>query len=357
MEKAVLSAGVAGLVLGMAATAGAGGRQVIADGRWTQQEVPTEMLQPMVWEYVGRLVDDGGRPRTGEQVLDIQLYDAAEGGNPLWAREATVLADGTGMFSVRLMDSLPMVDTNQWGPVAVAEENAPLTDAVEAGPLWIGCSFAAGDELVVPPAAPVAADPYALFADEAAGSRGDFDVAGSLRAAGATRAQNLDARDSTSSGAVDVANRLHAAGDVSLAGGLKAGALSGIGAVPVGTIILWHGYASEVPSGWAVCNGDNGTPDMRGRFPVGAGNQYRPGETGGAASVALSVDEMPSHSHGYELRDDNNRDLAHGADRNDGVWHGDKTVTTGSACGDGDSAQPHENRPPFKTIHFIMRVS
>lgn len=356
MEKAVLLAGVAGLVLGAAATAGAGGRQVIADGRWTQQDIPTEMRQPLVWEYMGRLVDSG-QPRTGVQLLDFQLYDSEMDGNLLWEREATVLADGSGRFSVRLMDSLPVPNPDPWGPVAVTETNMSLADALKSGPLWMGCTFAVQQEMIVPPRVPVAANPYALFADEAAGARGDFDVAGSLRVAGTTQAHDLDARDATSSGAVDVANRLHAAGNVSLAGGLKAGALSGIGAVPVGTIILWYGKAADVPTGWAVCNGENGTPDMRGRFPVGAGNQYRPGDTGGAESVTLSVDELPSHSHGYELRDDNNRDLAHGADRNDGVWHGDKTATSGSAGGDGGTTQPHENRPPFKTIHFIMRVS
>lgn len=357
MEKAVLLAGVAGLVLGAAATAGAGGRQVVADGRWTKQDVPTAMLQPLVWEYMGRL-SDSGHPLTLVQILNFQLYDAEVGGNLLWGREATVLPDGSGWFSVRLMDSLPVVKTNQFDPyTTLTAENVSLADALESGPLWLDSTFAVERDVISPPRVPVAADPYALFADEAAGARGDFAVAGSLRAAGATQAQNLDARDATSSGAVDVANQLHAAGDVSLAGGLKAGALSGIGAVPVGTIILWFGDAGSVPSGWALCDGTDGRPDMRGRFPVGAGNRYRPGDTGGAASVTLSVDEMPSHSHSYELRDDNNRDLAHGADRNDGVWHGDKTNTTSSACGDNGTTQPHENRPPFKTIHFIMRVS
>lgn len=350
MKKAVLLAGVAGLVLGVAATAGAGGRQVIADGRWTQQDVSPKMLQPLVWEYTGRILDSYGHPVTGKMDMTVQLYDAELVGNLLWERVAPVNVDGTGTFSVRLMDSLE------------APEGAPeasLADVLAAGPVWIECSIQQyGDNEDLLPRAAVAANPYALFADEAAGSRGDFDVAGSLRVAGATQAQNLDARDATSTGAVDVANQLHVGGNVSLAGGLQAGSLSGVGAVPVGTIIMWYSDAASVPSGWALCDGTDGRPDMRGRFPVGAGNQYRPGDTGGAESVSLSVNELPSHSHGYELRDDNNRDLAHGADRNDGVWHGDTGATSGSAGGGDDgTADPHENRPPFKAIHFIMRVS
>jgi microcystin-dependent protein len=49
--------------------------------------------------------------------------------------------------------------------------------------------------------------------------------------------------------------------------------------------------------GWAVCNGDNGTPDLRDRFPVGAGGNYNVGDTGGTDTVALTVAEMPQHSH------------------------------------------------------------
>ncbi|MFA6105850.1 MAG: hypothetical protein WC725_04670 [Patescibacteria group bacterium] len=42
-------------------------------------------------------------------------------------------------------------------------------------------------------------------------------------------------------------------------------------AVPMGTIVMWSG--SSIPAGWQVCNGTNGTPDMRNRFPIGAGER------------------------------------------------------------------------------------
>ena len=35
--------------------------------------------------------------------------------------------------------------------------------------------------------------------------------------------------------------------------------------------MLWSGSTSSVPSGWALCNGSNGTPNLRDRFVVGAG--------------------------------------------------------------------------------------
>lgn len=67
--------------------------------------------------------------------------------------------------------------------------------------------------------------------------------------------------------------------------------------VPVGGIILWSGLLTDIPDGWALCNGLNGTPDLRDRFVVGAGTSYNPGGTGGANTVALSINEIPSHAH------------------------------------------------------------
>lgn len=68
--------------------------------------------------------------------------------------------------------------------------------------------------------------------------------------------------------------------------------------VPVGTILPWTGNSSEIPklnaAGWFVCNGENGTPDLRGKFLYGAD---MPGGTGGNSSVTLSTSNLPSHSH------------------------------------------------------------
>lgn len=69
---------------------------------------------------------------------------------------------------------------------------------------------------------------------------------------------------------------------------------------PTGGIVIWSGSASNIPSGWTLCDGTNGTPDLRNRFVVGAGNgsNYAVGNVGGADSVSLTVAQLPSHSHG-----------------------------------------------------------
>jgi microcystin-dependent protein len=71
------------------------------------------------------------------------------------------------------------------------------------------------------------------------------------------------------------------------------------GAFPSGGIILWSGSIVTIPSGWFLCDGANGTPDLRDRFVVGAGSTYTVGATGGAATVALAADNLPAHSHSF----------------------------------------------------------
>jgi hypothetical protein len=61
-----------------------------------------------------------------------------------------------------------------------------------------------------------------------------------------------------------------------------------------GMIMLWSGSIASVPSGWALCNGSNGTPDLRNRFIVGAGSTYAVDATGGSAD-AITV----SHTHTF----------------------------------------------------------
>lgn len=68
-------------------------------------------------------------------------------------------------------------------------------------------------------------------------------------------------------------------------------------AFPVGGIIMWSGSIAAIPSGWSLCNGANGTPDLRDRFVVGAGSSYAVNATGGANTVALDATMIPAHTH------------------------------------------------------------
>jgi hypothetical protein len=90
--------------------------------------------------------------------------------------------------------------------------------------------------------------------------------------------------------------------------------------VPFGAILMWSGLEANIPESWALCDGDNGTPDLRDRFIVGASasGSYDPGQQGGSETAtgsgtiamsgahshtitiaphALTIPELPAHSH------------------------------------------------------------
>jgi hypothetical protein len=99
--------------------------------------------------------------------------------------------------------------------------------------------------------------------------------------------------------------------------GLQAALDANKNALPQGCIVLWSGTLATVPGGWAVCNGQNGTPDLRDKFIMGGGGVNAALATGGASSAtnvatsnagsftpagtvggtAISVAQMPSHAH------------------------------------------------------------
>lgn len=75
--------------------------------------------------------------------------------------------------------------------------------------------------------------------------------------------------------------------------------LSETGIIPRGLISLWSGTIEAIPQGWALCNGENGTPDLRDRFVVGAGLSYALASKGGSkdAVVVEHTHTQSSHSH------------------------------------------------------------
>lgn len=63
---------------------------------------------------------------------------------------------------------------------------------------------------------------------------------------------------------------------------------------PSGGIILWSGSIASIPSGWYLCDGNNGTPNLTDKFIVGAGSGYAVAATGGSANAIVV-----SHTHGF----------------------------------------------------------
>lgn len=74
--------------------------------------------------------------------------------------------------------------------------------------------------------------------------------------------------------------------------------------VPIGGIIGWSGAIVDIPTNFALCDGNNGTPNLTDRFIIGAGNTYNVGDTGGAATIDIqhnhggSTGNESAHTHG-----------------------------------------------------------
>jgi len=63
--------------------------------------------------------------------------------------------------------------------------------------------------------------------------------------------------------------------------------------VPKGGIIMWSGSIDDIPSGWALCDGTNDTPDLLDRFILGVSDQEEPGSTGGSSSHSHTMPRVP----------------------------------------------------------------
>jgi hypothetical protein len=70
--------------------------------------------------------------------------------------------------------------------------------------------------------------------------------------------------------------------------------------VPPGTIVMWSGLLADIPAGWALCDGTNGTPNLSEKFIMGVDISISedPGTVGGSASHSHTVN---SHAHSINL--------------------------------------------------------
>jgi hypothetical protein len=128
--------------------------------------------------------------------------------------------------------------------------------------------------------------------------------------------------------------------------------------MPRGVIVMWSGNVGDIPAGWALCNGQNSTPDLVDRFVLGAGSSrgitVNPKTDGGRKTVALGAAELPQHTH--QLRDVSRQGTnSEGSGHNHINAHNDNFKTTTEAI-NVRNGSAFSIMPPYYALCYIMRL-
>ena len=139
--------------------------------------------------------------------------------------------------------------------------------------------------------------------------------------------------------------------------------------VPSGVICIWSGAANAIQSGWYLCDGNNGTPNLSGKFVIGYSSTYTVGKTGGEATHTLTTAEMPTHNHslsdvtaytknGFKWYSSRGGDRyeASSANASPGVEQINASVTLSGNTNDTGSGAAHNNLPPYYALCYIMKA-
>ncbi len=138
--------------------------------------------------------------------------------------------------------------------------------------------------------------------------------------------------------------------------------------IPPGTIEIWSGTIANIPNGWVICDGNNGTPNLLLKFVRGvATNSTDPGATGGADTVTLTSSTIASHNHtptsythihtfsGATNAGGGGVRFTNDGDDDDTKSSSSTTPPSQNLIATGSNG-PHDNLPPFFQIAYIMKL-
>jgi len=137
--------------------------------------------------------------------------------------------------------------------------------------------------------------------------------------------------------------------------------------IPTGMISLWYGSIGSVPLGWYLCDGTNGTPDLRDKFVVGAGSTYSVAATGGSADAitvshthtATSAVTDPGHFHAITIQTSNGTYAGSGGGNPGPGSQNTDTKTTGitvaTTVASAGVSGTNANLPPYYALAYVMK--
>ena len=135
--------------------------------------------------------------------------------------------------------------------------------------------------------------------------------------------------------------------------------------IPTGLIAIWSGSTGSIPSGWTLCNGSNGTPDLRNSFVIGAGSTYSVGATGGSADSIVV-----SHTHTATVTDPGHLHALNATTAGGSTTELLSTTTGGAGTQNTNTATTgitvantatgvsgtNANLPPYYSLAYIMKI-
>ena len=127
--------------------------------------------------------------------------------------------------------------------------------------------------------------------------------------------------------------------------------ISGLSTIPSGVICIWSGAANAIPSGWYLCDGNNGTPNLSGKFVIGYSSTYTVGKTGGEATHTLTQAELPAT---VTVKSISNKSPNTGSS-----YYHPAPSSTGSSTQKPyplGSGTAHNNMPPYYALCYIMKA-
>jgi hypothetical protein len=130
--------------------------------------------------------------------------------------------------------------------------------------------------------------------------------------------------------------------------------------IPSGGIFLWSGSIGSIPAGYVLCNGSNGTPDLRNRFVVGAGSTYAVDATGGSADAIVVTHTHaitdPGHLHAINfLSTAGGSAYGTGAGSN-AFGTQTNSAVTGISINNAGTSGTNANLPPYYALCYIMKT-